>query len=30
MLHPKTKVFEGLMAKESEELVLEFFKKLRG
>ena len=29
MLHPKTKVFSGLMAKESEQLILEFFKKLR-
>lgn len=29
MLHPKTKVFTGLMARESEELILEFFKKLR-
>ncbi len=29
MLHPKTKVFSGLMAKESEQLVLDFFKKLR-
>lgn len=29
MLHPKTKVFSGLMAKESEQLLLDFFKKLR-
>jgi len=29
MLHPKTKVFSGLMAKESEQLMLDFFKKLR-
>jgi tRNA(adenine34) deaminase len=29
MLHPKTKVFTGLMAKESEQLMLEFFKNLR-
>lgn len=29
MLHPKTKVFSGIMAKEAESLVLEFFKKLR-
>lgn len=29
MLHPKTKVFTGTMAKESEQLILEFFKKLR-
>lgn len=29
MLHPKTKVFTGLMAKESEALINEFFKKLR-
>jgi tRNA(adenine34) deaminase len=29
MLHPKTKVSSGLMEKQSEDLVLEFFKKLR-
>lgn len=29
MLHPKTKVFSGLMAKESEVLIQDFFKKLR-
>jgi tRNA(adenine34) deaminase len=29
MLHPKTKVFSGLMAQESEKLLLDFFKKLR-
>jgi tRNA(adenine34) deaminase len=29
MLHPKTKVLDGLMAKECEALMLEFFKKLR-
>jgi tRNA(adenine34) deaminase len=29
MLHPKTKVFKGFMARESEGLILEFFKKLR-
>ena len=29
MLHPKTKVFSGLMAADSERLVLDFFKKLR-
>jgi len=29
MLHPKTKVFAGVMAEESEKLILEFFKKLR-
>lgn len=29
MLHPKTKLFAGLMAKESELLILDFFKKLR-
>lgn len=29
MLHPKTKIFSGIMAKESETLVLDFFKKLR-
>ncbi len=28
-LHPKTKVFSGMMALESERLLLEFFKKLR-
>lgn len=28
-LHPKTKVFSGLMAGESEQLLQEFFKKLR-
>ena len=28
-LHPKTKVFSGLMAMESEQLLQEFFKKLR-
>jgi len=28
-LHPKTKVFSGFMARESEELLHEFFKKLR-
>jgi tRNA(adenine34) deaminase len=28
-LHPKTKVFGGIMAQESETLLLEFFKKLR-
>lgn len=28
-LHPKTKVFSGIMALESEQLLLEFFKKLR-
>jgi tRNA(adenine34) deaminase len=30
MLHPKTQVFSGILAKEAEQLVLEFFKKLRG
>ena len=29
MLHPKTKIFSGLMAQESEKLLLDFFKKLR-
>ena len=29
MLHPKTKVITGMMAKESEQLMLEFFKNLR-
>jgi tRNA(adenine34) deaminase len=29
MLHPKTQVFTGILAAESEILVLEFFKKLR-
>jgi tRNA(adenine34) deaminase len=29
MLHPKTKVTEGLMEKESEQLLLEFFQALR-
>src|SRR5690606_28980690 len=29
MLHPKTQVFSGTMAKEAESLVLDFFKKLR-
>ena len=29
MLHPKTKVFTGLMAKESEQLMLDFFQNLR-
>ncbi len=29
ILHPKTKVFSGTLAFESEKLVLEFFKKLR-
>lgn len=29
MLHPKTKVFSGIMADQAGELVLEFFKKLR-
>lgn len=29
LLHPKTKVFAGIMAKESKELLDEFFKKLR-
>ncbi|MBN3521140.1 nucleoside deaminase [Algoriphagus lutimaris] len=29
MLHPKTKFFQGPMALESEQLILEFFKKLR-
>jgi tRNA(adenine34) deaminase len=29
MLHPKTKVFSGLMAQDSEKLLLDFFKKLR-
>jgi tRNA(adenine34) deaminase len=29
MLHPKTKVFSGIMAEESEKLIFEFFKKLR-
>jgi tRNA(adenine34) deaminase len=29
MLHPKTRVFSGILAKESEQLVLDFFKKLR-
>lgn len=28
-LHPKTKVFSGMMAVESEQLLQEFFKKLR-
>ena len=29
ILHPKTKVFQGPMAQEAEQLLLEFFKKLR-
>lgn len=29
MLHPKTQVFGGLLAQESENLILAFFKKLR-
>lgn len=29
MLHPKTKLFQGPMALESEQLLLDFFKKLR-
>jgi hypothetical protein len=29
MLHPKTNVFTGLMAKESEQLLLDFFQNLR-
>jgi tRNA(adenine34) deaminase len=29
MLHPKTQVFSGVLAEESEKLVLEFFRKLR-
>jgi tRNA(adenine34) deaminase len=29
MLHPKTQVFTGLLAEESEKLILDFFKKLR-
>lgn len=29
ILHPKTKVFSGCLAPESEQLLLEFFKKLR-
>lgn len=29
MLHPKTKVFSGLMAEQSLQLVTDFFKKLR-
>lgn len=29
MLHPKTQIFSGILASESESLVLEFFKKLR-
>jgi tRNA(adenine34) deaminase len=29
MLHPKTQVFSGILAAESERLVLDFFKKLR-
>ncbi len=29
VLHPKTKIENGLMAKESEALLLEFFRKLR-
>ena len=29
MLHPKTKVTEGLMEKESEQLLLDFFQSLR-
>mgnify|MGYP005752693129 CR=1 FL=1 len=29
MLHPKTKIFTGLLKEESESLVLEFFRKLR-
>jgi tRNA(adenine34) deaminase len=29
MLHPKTKVITGLMAKESEQLILDFFQNLR-
>ncbi|RIW18150.1 nucleoside deaminase [Algoriphagus lacus] len=29
MLHPKTKVFSGILAGQAEQLVLDFFKKLR-
>jgi tRNA(adenine34) deaminase len=29
MLHPKTQVTSGILAEESEKLVLDFFKKLR-
>mgnify|MGYP002335757374 CR=1 FL=1 len=29
MLHPKTKVFSGILADQAEQLVLDFFKKLR-
>ncbi|GMQ31474.1 nucleoside deaminase [Algoriphagus confluentis] len=29
MLHPKTKVFSGILKEESETLVLDFFRKLR-
>jgi len=29
ILHPKTKVFSGMMASESESMLLEFFRKLR-
>lgn len=29
MLHPKTKIFSGILAAEAEQLVLDFFKKLR-